>query len=463
MARAYGANASLLAAFESTYGSTPVNGYWQLPFVSTSLGSEQGLIANDLIGLGRDPSAPIRDVIKVEGDMVVPLDVRHIGLWLKALLGEPTSVGTGVVTHTFTSGKPSLPSLTLETGLPDIPAWFVASGVMVNSLQVGFARSGAANATVGLVAQGEVRRTAPLDDTPATRELQRFNQFQGQILREGQALGNVVSAQLPVLAGITQIVAGRERYTAHYAVKNDGTLYSWGYNGNGQLGDGSSNQANVAMPRAGGSLAGKTIVKVFGAYVHAFALDSTGALHAWGTNDYGQLGNGNLANQFTPVQVATNVADAYTGSYDYPLTYLKKTDKTLWACGAGAYWGNANGSNSGNFVQVPVGNAVVKAVHGGTGSYNYGAALLENGTVYAWGYNGNGALGLGDATNRSSVELVRIAQRRVVDLSSYGSSSEQGLVFLLDDGQVLASGYAGEAQLPEDDSETSYVPYPVIL
>ena len=205
MARAYGANASLLAAFESTYGSTPVDGYWQLPFVSTSLGSEQGLIANDLIGLGRDPSAPIRDVIKVEGDMVVPLDVRHIGLWLKALLGEPTSVGTGVVTHTFASGKPSLPSLTLETGLPDIPAWFVASGVMVNSLQVGFARSGAANATVGLIAQGEVRLTDTLDDTPATRELQRFNQFQGQILREGQTLGNVVSAQLTYANNLERI------------------------------------------------------------------------------------------------------------------------------------------------------------------------------------------------------------------------------------------------------------------
>ena len=269
--------------------------------------------------------------------------------------------------------------------------------------------------------------------------------------------------QLPVLAGITQVAAGRERYTAYYAVKNDGTLYSWGYNGNGQLGDGTTNQANVAMPRAGGSLAGKTIVKVFGAYVHAFALDSTGALHAWGVNDYGQLGNGNTANQYTPVQVATNVVDVYAGSYDYPITYLKKADKTLWACGYGGYWGNANGSSGGNWNQVPVGNTVVKAVHGGTASYNYGAALMENGTVYAWGYNGNGGLGLGDATNRSSVELVRIAQRKVVDISSYGWSSEQGLVFLLDDGQVLASGYAGEAQLPEDDSETSYVPYPVIL
>jgi len=142
MARAYGANASLLAAFETTYGSNPVGDYWKLPFVSTTLGSEQGLIANDLIGLGREPNAPIRDVIKVEGDMVVPVDVRNIGMWLKALLGSATTTGTGTLTHTFISGKSSLPSLSLETGLPDIPAWFVASGVMVNSLQVGFARLG---------------------------------------------------------------------------------------------------------------------------------------------------------------------------------------------------------------------------------------------------------------------------------------------------------------------------------
>ncbi len=196
MARAYGANASLLAAFETTYGSNPVGDYWKLPFVSTTLGSEQGLIANDLIGLGREPNAPIRDVIKVEGDMVVPVDVRNIGMWLKALLGSATTTGTGTLTHTFISGKSSLPSLSLETGLPDIPAWFVASGVMVNSLQVGFARSGAANATVGLIAQGEVKQAATIDSTPTTRDILRFNQFQGSIKKGGTALGNVVSAQL---------------------------------------------------------------------------------------------------------------------------------------------------------------------------------------------------------------------------------------------------------------------------
>lgn len=201
MARAYGANASLLAAFELIYGAVPSGDCWKLPFVSTSLGSEQGLIANDLIGLGRDPSAPIRDVIKVEGDIVVPLDVNNIGVWLKALLGSATVTGSepdtdAPYTHTFVSAKPVLASLTLETGLADIPAYFVASGVMANSLQVSFARSGAANATIGLIAQGEIRHAQSRDAAPSTRELLRFNQFQGAIKKDGQPLGNVVSAQL---------------------------------------------------------------------------------------------------------------------------------------------------------------------------------------------------------------------------------------------------------------------------
>ncbi len=205
MARAYGANASLLAAFEPTYGNTPTGDFGKIPFVSTTLGSEQGLIANDLIGLGRDPSAPIRDVIKVEGDIVIPIDLRNIGMWLKALLGSPVSLGDTAHTHTFVSGNLGLPSLSLETGLPDIPAYFLASGVMANSLQVKFARSGAADATLGLIAQGEVKRTASADVTPTTLPITRFNQFQGSIKKNGQALGNVVAAQLTYSNNLARI------------------------------------------------------------------------------------------------------------------------------------------------------------------------------------------------------------------------------------------------------------------
>jgi len=53
MARAYGANAQLLAAFETTYGVAPASGFVRFPFVSSSLGSEQGLIDSDILGQGR--------------------------------------------------------------------------------------------------------------------------------------------------------------------------------------------------------------------------------------------------------------------------------------------------------------------------------------------------------------------------------------------------------------------------
>ena len=81
-----------------------------------------------------------------------------------------------------------------------------------------------------------------------------------------------------------------------------------------------------------------------------------------------------------------------------------------------------------------------------------------------WGYNGNGALGVGDVTARTNANsLMLTGNRTVVDICAYGSSSEQGIVLLLDDGQLWAVGYGGGSQLPEDDSETSYTPMPVVF
>lgn len=196
MTRAYGANAQLLGKFETLYGTPPVGNYIKLPFVSSELGSEQGLIASDLLGQGRDPAQPIRDVIRVEGNVIVPVDLRNFGHWLKALLGEPITTGTGPYVHTFVSGVASLPSLAVEVGMPDIPAYFMNAGVRVNSLQLSFARSGAANATLNCIAQGEDRTGASGGGIPTTEALTRFNQFQGSIKRDGVSLGNVTGAQL---------------------------------------------------------------------------------------------------------------------------------------------------------------------------------------------------------------------------------------------------------------------------
>jgi alpha-tubulin suppressor-like RCC1 family protein len=276
-------------------------------------------------------------------------------------------------------------------------------------------------------------------------------------------------AQLPVLSNIVEIEAGRENYTSYYARTSAGALYSWGYNGDGQLGDGGTTNATIATLRTGGSLAGKVITKMFAGPNYAMAIDSLGNLHAWGTNTYGQLGNGTLSNQFTPVQSVTgNVSDVYIGQYDYNITYMKKTDNSLWGCGYGEYWANGvtpAGTNTGTFTQIiSSATPINKAVHGGSGTYNFGAALLQNGTVRVWGYNGNGALGLGDVTTRTTAANSMLTGNRVVtDICAYGGGSEQGMVMLLDDGQLFAVGYGGGSQLPEDDSETSYTPMPVLF
>lgn len=196
MARAYGANAQALAKFEAAYGTPPGGDWIKLPFVSCNLGSEQGLIASDVLGQGRDPAAPIRDVIKAEGEVVVPVDLRSFGYWLKLLLGEPVTAGAGPYTHSFTSGIASLPSLALEIGMPEVPAFFVEAGVRADSLQVEFRRSGSANATVGCIAQGETRFAASQGGNPTALAFERFSQFQGSVKKDGAALGNVTGARL---------------------------------------------------------------------------------------------------------------------------------------------------------------------------------------------------------------------------------------------------------------------------
>lgn len=198
MARALGANAQLLGKTEAVYGTAPGGNFARLPFVSSALGGEQGLIASDVIGQGRDPAAPSADVVKVEGDIVVPVDLRNFGWWLTWLLGAPTTteVSTGVYEHEFHSGQKTLPSAALEVGMTDIGQYFLELGVMVNSMALTFARSGNANATFSCIAQGETRAGATVGGAATQAAFKRFSQFQGGIKKNGVALANITGAQL---------------------------------------------------------------------------------------------------------------------------------------------------------------------------------------------------------------------------------------------------------------------------
>ena len=195
MSRAYGWNAQLLIAEESEYGVMPQSGYRKIPFISSSLDSEQNLLSSNVLGLGRDPTQPFQDVINVDGDMAVPVDVRNIGVWLKAIFGEPTTTeADGVYTHAFESGKIAIPSYSLEVGLPEVPQFIRFLGVRANSIAFNFQRSGEAQVTLNLMAQCEKGSTTAIDAAPDVYKYTRVSQFQGYIKSGGEFLANITAA-----------------------------------------------------------------------------------------------------------------------------------------------------------------------------------------------------------------------------------------------------------------------------
>lgn len=196
MARAYGWNAQLLLAEETEYGEMPANNYRKIPFISTTLDSEQNLVSSNVLGLGRDPTQPFQDVINVDGDMVVPVDMRNIGVWLKAIFGIPSTedVDDGVYTHSFESCKIVIPSYTLEVGLPEVPQFIRFMGVRANSIAFNFQRSGEAQVTLNLIGQGESGETTAIDTNPEVYKYTRVSQFQGFIKSNGALLANITAA-----------------------------------------------------------------------------------------------------------------------------------------------------------------------------------------------------------------------------------------------------------------------------
>lgn len=127
---------------------------------------------------------------------MVPVDLRNFGHWLKALLGTPTTTGTDPYEHVYGSGAMTLPSLTVEVGMPEVPAFFLIGGVRINSMQLNFQRSGQASATFNAIGQGEVKNAASQGGTPETLLFKRFGQFQGQVKLDGQPHANLTGASL---------------------------------------------------------------------------------------------------------------------------------------------------------------------------------------------------------------------------------------------------------------------------
>lgn len=199
-----------------------------------------------------------------------------------------------------------------------------------------------------------------------------------------------------VLTGARAVAAGG-RWTAGYtlALKTDGSLWAWGSNYNGQLGDGTTTERRSPIQVLTGvdamAAGGAGLTTTFAG--HSAAVKTDGSLWAWGSNYYGQLGDGTTTNRLLPVQVLTGVAAVSAGGLH---TMAIKTDGSLWAWGYNynGQLGDGTTANRLTAVQVLTGVAAVSA------GPDYTLARKTDGSLWAWGRNNLGQLGDGTYVDR---------------------------------------------------------------
>jgi alpha-tubulin suppressor-like RCC1 family protein len=208
-------------------------------------------------------------------------------------------------------------------------------------------------------------------------------------------IGSAYYSPMPVpvlnLTGATAIAAGSSHTCA---LLSDGTVKCWGFNDNGELGDGTTNGS--ITPVAVSNLTGVTAIGS-GTY-HTCAIVSGGGVECWGENDYGQLGNG--ASSLTPVAVSNlNGATAIAAGRGHTCALL--SDGTVECWGSDQYGELGNGT-SGSSSSAPVVVSNLGRASAIVAGSNHTCALLSGGTVQCWGLNDSGQLGNGTTTNSST-------------------------------------------------------------
>jgi alpha-tubulin suppressor-like RCC1 family protein len=247
------------------------------------------------------------------------------------------------------------------------------------------------------------------------------------------------------------------------ALCSDGTVASWGVNSAGQLGNGTNTSSNQPVAVAG--LSGRSVVAVFAGYNHTLARCADGTVFAWGSNAYGQLGNNSTTNSNVPVNI-TNSGEllgrtvlSLVGASDHSVALC--SDGTLLAWGRNNYGqlGIDNTINSSVPVVVDAsdvlaGKAVVSIAAGGW----HGVATCSDGTMAAFGRNNNGQLGNGLAAD--SLVPVAVDATGVlfgkIPLSVGGSNAHS--LALCADGTLAAWGSNNNGQLGTGNTTSSNTP-----
>lgn len=203
-----------------------------------------------------------------------------------------------------------------------------------------------------------------------------------------------------------------------YGIKTDGTLWACGYNGFGQLGDGTV--TSKSSPIQVGLLTNWKQVISGGGYQN-FGIKTDGTLWSWGRNNTGQLGDGTVVDKSSPVQVGALTNWKLIASGGYHNTAIK-TDGTLWLWGLNAHGQLGDGTVVNKSSPVQVG-ALTNWKYAAAG-WAHTIAIKTDGTLWSWGRNAYGQLGQNDTTNRSSpIQVGSLTNWKQVSCGLYYSAA----------------------------------------
>jgi alpha-tubulin suppressor-like RCC1 family protein len=265
-----------------------------------------------------------------------------------------------------------------------------------------------------------------------------------------------VEVALPEGVSITQIAAG---VWHSLALTSDGRVLAWGDNEYGQLGDGTTTSSNtpveVALPE------GVTVTQIAIGHHYSLAVTSDGRGLGWGWNGYGELGDGTTTSRDTPVEVALPAGVTITqisGQYVHSLAVTSDGRALAWGWNGQGELGDGTTTQRLTPIEaaLPPGVTVTQVAAGG----NQSLALTSDGGALAWGWNGYGQLGDGTTTDRYTP--VPVALPPGVTLTEVAYGSVQALA-LTSDGRALAWGYNAHGQLGDGTTTDRYTPVPVAL
>jgi hypothetical protein len=227
------------------------------------------------------------------------------------------------------------------------------------------------------------------------------------------------------ITGVSAIAAG---YSHTVALKTDGTVWAWGDNSYGQLGNGININSNVPVQT---SITG--VAAIAAGLNHTVAVKTDGTVWAWGNNSYGQLGNGININSNIPVQTSITGVAAIAAGLNH--TVAVKTDGTSWAWGNNSYGQLGDGTNI--FSNVPVQTSITGVVAIAAG-YSHTLALttllfydvLPNHWAYQYilaMYNAGITTGYSDGTYRPTLNVSRSQMAAFIIRAIFGEDFSYSL------------------------------------